>query len=156
MTSHDDIEQHCQEIRALMQLRSDNNGDGDGHTGSGSTSRATQHILQLHDYFYNWKTHQLDIVTELLGMNFQDWLAQQDIFLERQAREVARVLLDALAFMHGKGVVHRDVKEENVVFGVSFNTRFCCTVVQISLLEQFVSLYMIGFVADRLITIYKV
>ena len=36
-------------------------------------------------------------------------------FLDREAAYVGRQLANGLAFLHGRGVVHRDVKLENVL-----------------------------------------
>jgi len=99
--SYDDVEDRCQEIRTLALLQ---------------RSPISDHILRLQEYFYDRDSRELMVVTELLEMNLRDWIDQQEQFTEWQGRTVASVILDAIQFMHNRGIIHRDIKEANVVF----------------------------------------
>lgn len=99
--SYDELEQRCQEIRTLMLLQ---------------RAPASPRILRLQEYFYDRGTKELKVVTELLQMNLKDWIDEQQQFTETQARTVARMLVGAMKFMHARNILHRDIKEANVVF----------------------------------------
>lgn len=101
INSYDDIEERCQEVRTLILLQRE---------------PRSRHILRLQEFFYNKNTKELKVVTELLQMNLRDWIDQQQQFTERQGRAVASVLLNAIKFMHDRDIIHRDIKEANVVF----------------------------------------
>ena len=49
------------------------------------------------------------------GQNLRDLIAETGSVSERLAREIAVQVADTLAAVHGAGIVHRDVKPENVV-----------------------------------------
>jgi serine/threonine protein kinase len=73
------------------------------------------HILQLFEGFTTPKrTH---LVLELVegGTLFERVLARS-YYSEQKAAAVIEQLASALAYMHGKGIVHRDVKPENVLY----------------------------------------
>ncbi|CAB9524527.1 Mitogen-activated protein kinase HOG1 (Fragment) [Seminavis robusta] len=99
--TYQDIEDRCQEIRTLILLQQKPRSDN---------------ILRLQEYFYNKGTQELRVVTELLQQNLRDWIETQQQFTERQGRSVAKIMLSAIKFMHSRGIVHRDIKEANVVF----------------------------------------
>ena len=77
------------------------------------------HILRLLDYFY-FKEH-LFIVSELLGDNLFDYSQyvsqsfDEPYFTESRLRWIARQCLEALRFIHGCGIIHCDLKPENIV-----------------------------------------
>ncbi|GAB5035546.1 protein kinase [Nannochloropsis oceanica] len=102
----DFFDQGLDEIRLLRLLQ--DAGDPDEH-----------HFLRMHDFFY-YKEH-LVIVSELLKDNlyeFQRWTrhAQQpSYFTLPRLRAIARQVLEALAFVHSQGLLHCDVKPENIV-----------------------------------------
>jgi calcium/calmodulin-dependent protein kinase I len=103
IVTHADLCEKCMEVRTLLRLRS-------------NTDYQARHVLQLREIFWDGATEDLHIVTELLGLNLREWLSRQDMFTEQQAREVANSILHGLDFMHRNNVVHRDIKEDNVMF----------------------------------------
>lgn len=102
IVTYDDVETNCQEIRNLVLLN--------------HQQPPCPYILHLFEYFYNPRTMELHLVTELLQMNLRDWVERQPRFTEDEGREVARVVLRAIQYMHDHNVMHRDIKEANVVF----------------------------------------
>lgn len=109
ITTYDDICHKCQEVRTLLRLRS----------GGGGASTAPRHqpILELYEFF--WDGCQLNLVTELLGMNLREWLSVQQTFSEEQAKTAAKSILTGLRRMSQMNVVHRDIKDENIMFRVA-------------------------------------
>ena len=56
------------------------------------------------------------LVTELcVGGELVDRIIEREHYTEGDAREVARLILRALGYCHDQGVVHRDVKLQNVM-----------------------------------------
>jgi len=56
------------------------------------------------------------LVMELCeGGELYDRIQQKQYYPEMEAKACCRALLDAVAFIHGKGVMHRDLKPENIL-----------------------------------------
>ena len=109
----DFFDQSLDEIRTLTSL-------ADAAEGAGS-SLEEKRCLRLLDFFY-YREH-LILVTELLRDNLYDFQRftkdhQPDTpyFTLGRLQGIARQLLIALEFIHGQGVVHCDLKPENIVF----------------------------------------
>jgi hypothetical protein len=78
------------------------------------------HIIRLEDVHETGST--LYIVLELLtGGELFENIVGRARFTEDEVRELARPLLDAVAYLHGLGIVHRDLKPENILCGASLN-----------------------------------
>jgi serine/threonine protein kinase len=103
--THDDIEKHCEEVKSLIRLQE----HGEQHN-----------ILHLYEYF--WSTSpkpQIHLVTDKLGMDLRDWFkSRPQPLTERVASEVAETVLHAIEFCHDHGVMHRDLKPDNILFKV--------------------------------------
>jgi len=94
-------------------------GVGDGPRPSAGEAEAAGRVLRLVDFFY-FQEH-LFIVTELLKDNlydFQKFLFRRGLpafFTPPRVRSVARQILAALSFVHGVGILHCDLKPENLL-----------------------------------------
>lgn len=74
-------------------------------------------------------THKLFIVMELVkGGDLFDRIIDKGRYSESEAREVMRMLLEAVRYLHSKGIVHRDLKPENILLvDNSPNSLVCST-----------------------------
>ena len=56
-------------------------------------------------------------------------LHQVEQFSERDAREICRCLVDAVRYLHEMGIVHRDIKMDNLLFP---STEFDCSSIKLA------------------------
>lgn len=86
---------------------------------SAEAAEAAGRVLRLVDFFY-YKEH-LFIVTELLKDNLYDWQkfvykrGLRPFFTVPRVQAVAKQVLAALSFVHGIGILHCDLKPENLL-----------------------------------------
>jgi hypothetical protein len=72
-------------------------------------------LLHIHEIFE--KRDRLAIISErLTGGNLIDRIIQRGSFAETDAREVIRSLINTVSYLHSKGVMHRDIKLENLLY----------------------------------------
>ena len=72
------------------------------------------HVLQLYEVWHSATSVQL-VLQLARGGELFDAICDRGTFTEEQAGSVVRGLCSALALLHSKSVVHRDVKAENVL-----------------------------------------
>jgi len=72
------------------------------------------YIMRLYDVFDEGQS--IFLVTEkLVGGELFDRIVDKTQYTEKEARDVAKVLFEALAYCHQKRVAHRDLKPENLL-----------------------------------------
>jgi calcium/calmodulin-dependent protein kinase I len=72
------------------------------------------HIVKLFDVFQEEKYYYL--VTEFMaGGELFDRIVEKNFYSEREARDLVKILLESIQYMHSADVVHRDLKPENLL-----------------------------------------
>ena len=74
--------------------------------------------------FYDMHDTEADffIVTELVsGGELFDRIIEREHYSEKEARDCARVLLEAISYLHHHSIAHRDIKPENLLLASKTN-----------------------------------
>ena len=72
-------------------------------------------LPKLKDYFYDSKGN-IAIVLEYLNTSLGDYIGKGNLLPEVAAREIFHSILHCVDFLHQKGLAHRDLKVENLMF----------------------------------------
>ena len=72
------------------------------------------HLVRVTDFFETGMNAYL-VMDFVEGENLADLIARNGVLSEAQVLEWAGELLDALTYCHGQGVIHRDIKPQNVI-----------------------------------------
>lgn len=103
-----------QQIRFLEQTGSSNDVV--------DTFQGHHHILQLFDYFET--TANIVLITQLCHKDdlYEKIISNEHLNLIKQVKPYTACLISVLDFLHSQGVVHRDIKAENILFRLNKNT----------------------------------
>lgn len=72
------------------------------------------HIIQLFEVFE--EDTEFYIITELVeGGELFDRIVQKSHYSEQEARDLVKIFLETMEYMHSSNVVHRDLKPENLL-----------------------------------------
>jgi serine/threonine protein kinase len=74
-------------------------------------------IVQLVD-FYEEKDYFFMVMEYMTGGDVFDRIVDMNHYTERDARDLVKILLKAVKFMHDQGVAHRDLKPQNLLLKV--------------------------------------
>lgn len=77
-------------------------------------------IVRLYDFFEDSSTFYL-VMESMNGGELFDKIVAKQFYSEREARDVCKIILNAVEFLHSKGVVHRDLKPDNLLLVSSDN-----------------------------------
>jgi calcium/calmodulin-dependent protein kinase I len=73
-------------------------------------------IIQLVDVDDTPELNRIRVVAELCeGGELYDRIQSKQFYPEQQAKVLVRNLLEAVAYIHSKGIMHRDLKPENIL-----------------------------------------
>jgi len=76
--------------------------------------RGGAHIIRLFDVFYEGD-HCFMIMEEMKGGDLLSRICDKEVYTEREARGVCKILFEAVLYCHQKKVAHRDIKPENLL-----------------------------------------
>jgi len=76
--------------------------------------RGGPHIIRLLDIFDEPKSLYL-VLEEMKGGHLLSRIVSKEVYTEREARQVCKILFSALDYCHKKQIAHRDVKPENLL-----------------------------------------
>lgn len=76
--------------------------------------RGGAHIIRLYDVFYEGD-HCFMIMEEMRGGDLLSRICDKEVYTEREARGVCKILFEAILYCHQKRIAHRDIKPENLL-----------------------------------------
>lgn len=77
-----------------------------------------KHIIRLYDTFEEPQFYYL-VTEKMMGGELFDRIVQKSYYNEKEARDVCKILFDAMKYCHDRQVAHRDLKPENLLLTVS-------------------------------------
>ena len=80
--------------------------------------RGGPHIVRLYDVFYE-EDHCFMVMEEMRGGDLLSRIVDKEVYTEREARGVCKILFQAMDYCHKKKVAHRDIKPENLLLVAS-------------------------------------
>eukprot|EP00934_Nitzschia_sp_Nitz4_P002244 Nitzschia sp. Nitz4//scaffold89_size161592//6593//10007//NITZ4_002359-RA/size161592-snap-gene-0.130-mRNA-1//1//CDS//3329559559//2244//frame0 len=76
--------------------------------------RGGPHIVRLFDVFEE-DDHCFMVMEEMKGGDLLSRIVDKEVYTEREARGVCKILFEAVLYCHNKKVAHRDIKPENLL-----------------------------------------
>lgn len=73
-----------------------------------------EHIICLYDFFEESKMYFL-VMERMSGGELFDRIVEKHFYNEKEARDVCKILLEAVGYCHKNNVAHRDLKPENLL-----------------------------------------
>mmetsp|Transcript_16757 Transcript_16757/g.25642 ORF Transcript_16757/g.25642 Transcript_16757/m.25642 type:complete len:319 (-) Transcript_16757:126-1082(-) len=73
-----------------------------------------RHIIRLYDFFEEPTTYYL-VMERMWGGELFDRIVSKAYYNEKEARDVCKILLQAVGYCHDNNVAHRDLKPENLL-----------------------------------------
>ncbi len=77
-----------------------------------------KHIIRLYDVFDEAQFYYL-VTEKMMGGELFDRIVQKSYYNEKEARDVCKILFEAMRFCHRHKIAHRDLKPENLLLTVS-------------------------------------
>jgi len=90
------------------------NADGVLHEVAVLNSLDHEYIVKIIDFFDEPDNYYL-VMERMEGGDVFDRLLEKKTYTERDARELAIFLLEAVGYLHNRGICHRDLKPQNIL-----------------------------------------
>ncbi|XP_071854888.1 PAS domain-containing serine/threonine-protein kinase-like isoform X2 [Apostichopus japonicus] len=87
------------------------------------TQLSHQNIVKVLDFYQNEEFFQMVMEKHGSGMDLFEFIDRQPNFDEALASYMFRQLIDGVAYLHSKMIVHRDIKDENVILNERFQIK---------------------------------
>ena len=72
------------------------------------------HIIRLYDFFVSPHTYYL-VMERMSGGELFDRIVAKAYYNEKEARDVCKIIFEAMKYCHDHNVAHRDLKPENLL-----------------------------------------
>jgi serine/threonine protein kinase len=72
-------------------------------------------IIDIYQFYRNEKDFYYVIIEYMKGGELFDRIVSKQFYTEKEARDLCKILLDAVKYCHDKDIVHRDLKPENLL-----------------------------------------
>lgn len=73
-----------------------------------------KHIIKVHEFYVN--SREIHMVMELVkGQELFDRISDIQKYDENMARKIFQQILEAIQYLHEKGICHRDIKPSNIL-----------------------------------------
>jgi serine/threonine protein kinase len=83
--------------------------------------RGGPHIILLYDVFESDPDTTYLVLEEMRGGNLLSRIVEKEFYTEREARQVCKIIFQAIDYCHKKHIAHRDIKPENLLLMVRQN-----------------------------------
>ncbi|HBE18170.1 MAG TPA: hypothetical protein DEG17_01200 [Cyanobacteria bacterium UBA11149] len=103
------------------------------------------HIVSVYTVFPEGDLWHL-VMEYVEGDNLADYLADRGIFRETEALRIIQEIGDALSYLHGEGLLHRDIKPQNIMLR---RDNLSAVLIDFGLAREFSSGYTQSLTSDR-------
>jgi len=76
------------------------------------------HIIKVVDFFEDEEFYYI-VMELMMGGDVFDRVVSMNFYTEADARDLSKILLESVSFMHDAGIAHRDLKPQNLLLKVS-------------------------------------
>lgn len=81
------------------------------------------HIVRMIDFYENETYFQLVMEKHGFGMDLFEFIEKTNGVPEPLGAYIAKQLVEAVDYLHTKGILHRDIKDENIVMDDQFHAK---------------------------------
>ncbi|CAM9277638.1 unnamed protein product, partial [Ascophyllum nodosum] len=72
-------------------------------------------VIEIYQFYQDDPNNYFVVIEFMRGGELFDRIVRKAFYNEKEARDLCRILLDAVKYIHDLGIVHRDLKPENLL-----------------------------------------